>query len=193
MINSRRARRGFTMIELMMSLAILAVGVSGIIAMQKVTAMSNLHAKSVTVATQVANSWQDQLLVDATLWTNTAGISSTTWLKDITSKQNVWFRPSYDSARQFGAGFDGLGNPVSDAQLARTQFCVHLLLAPATSIGPDNPGNGVIRATVRVLWPRVQSTRQGAHFCADGEIESIGNDLANFHFVYQTLALRVTP
>lgn len=193
MKSSRLPARGFTIIELMMSLAILAVGVSGIIAMQKVTAMSNLHAKSVTVATQVANSWQDQLLVDATLWTTAAGITQTTWLKEVTSKPNVWFRPSYDNARQFGAGFDGLGNPATDAQTARMQFCAHLLLAPATSIGADNPGNGVIRATVRVFWPRVQSTRQGSHFCTDADIDAIGNDLANFHFIYQTLALRVTP
>ena len=41
----RRAQRGYTIVELVMSLAVLAIGASGVIAMQKVAVASNRHAK----------------------------------------------------------------------------------------------------------------------------------------------------
>jgi hypothetical protein len=182
--------RAFTVVELMMSLAILTVGISGIIAMQKVTAMSNFHSKGLATATQIANSWQSQLLLDGTLWRNNTDLPPSTWLYQIGKYPDTWFRPSYDATRQFGPGFDALGNPVSDMTLA--QFCVHLLLAPVTSTAMDNPGNAVIRATVRVFWPRAQASRP-ANFCLSDEIAKTGDDLSNYHFAYQTLAIRVNP
>lgn len=190
MTKQRVAVRAFTLVELMMSLAVLAVGVSGIIAMQKVTAMSNLHSKSLATATQIANSWQNQLMMDGSLWRNNTEIPTSTWLHQIGTSPDAWFRPVYNPARQFGAGFDALGNPVSDLALAR--FCVHLLLTPVTSTALDNPGNGIIRATVRVFWPRAQGSHP-VSFCASDDLTSIGSDLSNYHFAYQTLAIRVNP
>lgn len=184
------ATRGFTLVELMMSLAILAVGVSGIIAMQKVTAMSNLHSKGLATATQIASSWQNQLLLDGSLWRKNAELPTSTWLYQIGTYPDAWFRPAYNPVRQFGPGFDALGNPVSDMALAR--FCVHLLLTPVTSTAIDNPGNGIIRATIRVFWPRVQASHPAA-FCGSDDLVAIGNDLSNYHFAYQTLAIRVNP
>lgn len=186
----RSPARAFTVVELMMSLAILAVGISGIIAMQKVTAMSNFHSKGLATATQIANSWQNQLLLDGTLWRNNTDIPQSTWLYQLGKSPDAWFRPAYNPTRQFGPAFDALGNPVSD--MAQAQFCVHLLLSPVTSTAADNPGNAVVRATIRVFWPRAQATRP-ANFCASDDITTVGDDLANYHFAYQTTAIRVNP
>jgi prepilin-type N-terminal cleavage/methylation domain-containing protein len=198
-------QRGFTLVELMMSLAVLAVGISGIIAMQKVTATSNLHSKSVAVATQIANAWQDQLLTDATLWRTSLGLTSTSrltntkWLKEVENQKSDWFRPDYDNTdRLFGPAFDALGNPVDpNTNPNQAQFCVHLLLVPVMALTPadplQDPGNATIRATVRVMWPRVQGSQTGTtNFCLL-PVSTIGNDTANYHSLYQTLAIRVHP
>ena len=57
----RLRARGYTMVELMMALGILAIGVSGIIAMHKVTVAANQHAKNLAVASHIAQAWQEQL------------------------------------------------------------------------------------------------------------------------------------
>ena len=54
-------RRGYTAVELMMALAILAVSVSGVLAMEKVTAVSNANARDVAVANGIAQTWLEQL------------------------------------------------------------------------------------------------------------------------------------
>ena len=51
MTRRRSRRRGYTIIELMMAISIMAIGVSGIIAMQKVTLAANQHATHLAVAT----------------------------------------------------------------------------------------------------------------------------------------------
>jgi hypothetical protein len=186
---------GFTVVELMMSLAVLTVGISGIIAMQKVTAASNLHSKSVAIATQIANSWQDQLLVDGSVWriTRPLSLNSTPWLINATTP-NVWFRPQFVAARQFGAAFDALGNPLADTEVAQAQFCVHVLLVPVVAALTD-PGNATYRATIRVLWPRPQSTQtETVNFCAlSNNPVTIGNATDRYHSLYQTFAIRVHP
>ena len=189
---SRRDQFGFTIVELMMSLAVLAVGISGIIAMQKVTAVSNLHSKSVAIATQIANSWQDQLLVDGTVWRRDLGLTRTIWLQSVTGTPD-WFRPVYNAPRGFGAAFDALGNPLPDDRVNQAQFCVHVLLVPAVSLNDVN--NATIRATVRVLWPRAQATHTAtSNFCAVGNSPtSIGNATDRFHSLFQTCAIRIHP
>lgn len=183
--------RGYTIVELMMSLAVLSVGVTGLIAMQKVTVASNLHAKSVAIATRVAQAWQDQLAADATLWNRTNGLVNTTWLQNITSTQ-TWFRPSYSPTLKFGAAFDALGNPVDETvSLDPTQFCVHVELVP---IYPTTGTLGLLRSTVRVFWPRRQGNVGTPNFCSPArDITALGDDIDDFHFLYQVAAVRIQP
>ncbi len=89
-MNARLQRqRGYTAVELMMAIGIFGVGVTGIIAMQKVTSVSNQHAKNLSIATHIAESWLDMLATDAVTWNhpspgNTApDISQTTWLQKV--------------------------------------------------------------------------------------------------------------
>ena len=189
----RAARRAFTVVELMMSLAVLAVGISGIIAMQKVTAMTNLHSKSVAIATRIANAWENQLLVDGSLWRRSisSSINSTIWLKSA-SAAGTWIRPAYDATHGMGAGFDALGNPVTETNIQQAAFCVHVQLVPVVPL--TNLSNATIRATVRVLWPRVQGDPGKTPFCSGAVAPATtGDDTENFHSIYQTTAIRVHP
>ncbi len=189
-------RRGFTIVELMMALTILAIGVSGIVAMQKVTLASNQHAKDLALATHIAQAWVEQLNADAAAWnhpsqSNTArDIGETNWLGVADTNENVWFRPSYVAALDFGPSFDALGNVVTDADVANARFCTNIRLS---WLYPDTAGNGLIRAEVRVFW-----LREGAggginnnSVCdPKNNATTIGQAFDKYHFVYEATAIK---
>lgn len=186
-------RRGFTVVELLMSLAVFAIGVSGVIAMQRVTIGANQHAKNLAIATSIAQAWQDQLAADATLWTGQAGLSQTTWLRLASSSAtggDGWFRPGFDATRDFGAGFDGLGNVVTDANVNLAHFCAHLRL---TVLYPTTGANGLIRTEVRVFWLRDGGTGVRPVCATTATVTTIGAEPENYHFVYQASAVKQMP
>jgi prepilin-type N-terminal cleavage/methylation domain-containing protein len=204
MTRHRRAR-GYTAVELLMSIAVLAIGISGVIAMQKITVATNRHSKNLAIATQVARAWQDQLAADALLWNHPSQdnpvsdlAQDTEWLKFVGSG---WFRPGFpaDTAvRPFGPAFDALANPVTNQnQLAQAHFCAHVRL---TWLRPEGQGNALIRTEVRVFWaregqlPADQSVTIGATgICGDIAPATIANARNQFHFVYVTSAVKQNP
>jgi Tfp pilus assembly protein PilV len=181
-------RRGFTVVDLLIALTVFAIGVSGIIATQKVTVAANQHAKNLAIATSVAQAWQDQLAVDATFW-RADGTTQPTWL---TGGNGDWFRPNYDATRNFGAAFDALGNVVDDTanNLARAHFCTHLRL---TALYPATGGNGLMRTEVRVFWRRDGGSGVNPVCGTANNASAIGADISNYHFVYQTSAVKQSP
>lgn len=165
----KRRARGYTAVELMMSLAVFATGVTGVIAMERATVGSNQLARNVAVANGIAQSWLTQLAADGTLWTTNWPITQTPWLSTIASNDGVWQLPTYNATRGFGAEFDGFGAPVT----ANPAFCAQIRLtwlygdASATQ-ATGLAGNGTIRTEVRVFWPREQPTSdQSTRFTTD--------------------------
>jgi hypothetical protein len=176
-----------------MSLAVLAVGVIGIIAGEKVTLASNQHAKNLAMATHIAEGWIGMLDAEAALWTSDGSLSRTTWLSQGASLSD-WFRPNYNTDLAFGPGFDALGNPVTTQNIAESKFCADLRLTPLTV---TTAGGGMVRAEVRVIWLRNEALLGGTvttgptHAC--GIIAaSVGNvdESRLFHFVYMSSAVR---
>jgi prepilin-type N-terminal cleavage/methylation domain-containing protein len=182
-----RLRRGYTVVELMMALTVLAIGVSGVIAMQKVTVASNQHAKNLALATHIAESWAEELMADATRWNfptqsnRLSDIGETAWLKKIDAP-DVWFLPEYDANLNFGPGFDALGNVTTVA--AQTAFCTHVRLS---WLYPAATNNGLVRADIRVFWAR--EGRGAAAPCA-AAIADVSAGLTSYHFVHQSTAIR---
>jgi len=155
-----RAQRGYTAVELMMAIGIFGIGVTGIIAMQKVTVVSNQHAKNLGIATHIAESWLDMLATDAVTWNHpsatnaTPDVDQTTWLRFVKPNANTvndWVLPPYSPVLAFGPAFDALGNP-TDPTKGGIAFCSHLRLSWLYQ--PTVSGNGLIRAEVRVFWLR---------------------------------------
>jgi hypothetical protein len=195
-----RPRRGasaaaYTVVEVMMSLAVLAVGVIGIIAMQKVTLATNTHSKNLAIATHIAQSLLGVLEAEAMLWgpsSSPAPLGRTTWLAQ-GAGATTWFRPNYDNTRLFGPAFDALGNPVrTQDQDPDARFCVDLRLSPLTA---SADGGGMIRAEVRVIWLRDSSvpeqTLGPTHACAFLPQEVFGDDEQRlFHFLFMSGAVR---
>ena len=191
----RTLKRGYTIVELMMAIAVFAIGVSGIIAMQKVAAAANQHSRALSLATNIAQAWQDQLSADSSLFNAHLRLYKH-GLADVYSsgnnRQAGWKRPTYNQNLGIGAAFDELGTPLADTPgaLANTQFCVHIRL---TRLYPNSPGIEVVRTEVRVIWPRTQGTMSPT-FCSTTMAEAtLAADTNNYHFLYQVSAVREQP
>jgi prepilin-type N-terminal cleavage/methylation domain-containing protein len=197
-VSARLARqRGYTAVELMMAIGIFGIGVTGIIAMEKVTTVSNQHAKNLSIATHIAESWLDMLSTDAVMWNHPSpsiaapDIGNTTWLQFVKANANGvndWFLPPYSNILLFGPAFDALGNPVNAATAPNSvAFCSHLRLSWLYQ--PTVSGNGLIRAEVRVFW-----LRDGQEFaqdmCAGPQVANVGGATQTFHFVQKITAIR---
>jgi Tfp pilus assembly protein PilV len=186
----RSGARGYTAVELLMSVAVFAVGISGVVALEKVTVVSNQHAKNLSIATQIAQSWVSQLNVDAARWNNPSpattlpdDVTNGPWLGLVNGQSGVWIQPVWNVARGFGPGFDALGNPTSVA--AQTQFCTNLRLI---RLYPATTGGGLIRAEVRVFWLRDGQSAQSG-FCNSATTAAVGQAVSTYHFVYETTAI----
>lgn len=187
----RRGQAAYTAVEVLMSLAVLAVGVVGIIATDKVTLAANQHAKNLSIATRIADSWMGVLSAEAVVWESQSNRPlRTTWLAQGAGTTD-WFRPTYSAQTLFGPAFDALGNPVP-VDSASAAFCVDVRLWP---LNADNDGGGLIRAEVRVLWLRqetvIGATAAPAQACGittAAATAGTANDLA--HFVFMSSAVR---
>lgn len=161
-----KVSRGYSMIEVMMALGILAVGTTGVIALQKVALVGNTNARMADAARQVAGTWVERLKADSLQWNDPLGIpdiGDTRWL-------NV--AGTYNPANPPGAAnwvrapqvvnwsspvADIHGADVFDTNSQDGVFCTHLQLSRAvqkkyTLSGLTHPI--AIRALVRVVWRR---------------------------------------
>ena len=175
-----------------MALAIFGVGVTGVIALQKVTGASNQHARNLAIATHVAQSWQEMLAADASSWTelpsDVRGVN-TLWLKEASNAPGTWFVPA--TVNGFGARFGALGQPLAGDATDETVFCTHLrltMLNDPVGVGTATQNNGLIRAEVRVFWPR--SAEVPGDYCAADEVDNVSADVSTYHFIYQATAVR---
>jgi len=175
-----------------MALALFAIAVVGIIAMQKITIVSNAHAKNIAMAQRIAQAWAGQLEMDDTEWRTSFGSG---WL----NSANVWQRPAHIPTRGFGGAFDALGNPLKDEDVAKARFCTHVRMAwlypPAMDIG----NNAMLRAEIRVFWlkdgevPSDSQTTMCSPSQTTAQAVAIGLDTERYRFVYQTVGIVDKP
>jgi type IV pilus assembly protein PilV len=187
-------QRGYTVIEVMIALTLLAVGASGVIAMQKVTAIANRDAKTLVVANQVARTWMERLRADATQWNHPSPIdpasdlNDTRWLKNV---NGIWFRPTDDVVGSPSA--DALGNDVRDTDLASAIFCTNVRLTWLYGSAAASNPPFLMRAEVRVYWLRAGgggNVEAGKTICDAGvDITKVGAAVDRYHFVYLTSAI----
>src|SRR5262245_539156 len=77
----RRAREGVTMIEVVAALGLLALGVAGVMAVQKTVIASGAHARNLAAANAIAMAWAERLRVDGVQWIEPGpgGLAPTRW------------------------------------------------------------------------------------------------------------------
>lgn len=192
---NRKAARGYTAVEVMMAMTLLLVGAVGVMAMQRAAVQGNADAREMDVASSIARGWLERLERDATLWTPStvaivppANLASATLVHENLTGQ--WFVPSSrlsNTAPQDdyeSAGFDILGQDMTDLTAAGLRYCVNVRLTPLTT------DQTLIRAEVRVFWPRNLAVAPDQAYCNQAPPATLDTDTQKYHFVYAVTALR---
>lgn len=165
----RASKRGYTVVEVMMALAVLTLGAAGVIAMQKATIVANVNARNLATANAIAQSWMERMRVDAQAWNEQGGspdIANTQWLNLAVNAPPTngsgWFTPNVVNVNTtFPAG-----SPVADVMGADLYAGDTTALVPAfcTQVRLTRFANSqssqiaqfyrAIRVEVRVVWAR---------------------------------------
>jgi type IV pilus assembly protein PilV len=159
----RRAHHaGFTVVEVMMALAVLTLGAVTVVSIQKATLIANTNARNLATATEIAQGWIERARLDAQSWTNPGGIpniGNTAWLQNATTAPG-WFTPqatfvgnpqpaAVPVADVTGADLASANDPLAPA------FCTQMRL---TGFGLQNPNMWslarLVRVEVRVYWDK---------------------------------------
>jgi prepilin-type N-terminal cleavage/methylation domain-containing protein len=202
----KRSSSGYTLVEVMVAISVLAVGVTGILSMENAAVLANRRAHEVTMATNIARRWQEILRTDALTWnrpSSRAGgsdlASDTTYLCHIvgcgggSARLDTWFVPQVSA--NVAPAYDHFGNATSIAVPATLKYCVNLRYSWVRPPTTNPPDQGVIRAEVRVWW-----YREGVNYepmyanCGTGAaLETIGRDVSRIHSVYEVATVVGMP
>ena len=198
---SKLSELGYTVVEVMMALAVLSIGATGVVAMQKASVVGNLRARNLATGNALASTWIERLRLDGLRWrVLTNGINTidteTAWLREvgddfpiIGGNEGQWIVPNVTSpaALEFtevGADVRGM----DDSLPANHGFCAHIRL---TQLLPN-----LIRAEVRVFWLRQQGggiDSSGTQLCdsTPAYVQALDLDTvrSRYHFVYMTTAI----
>jgi prepilin-type N-terminal cleavage/methylation domain-containing protein len=204
--------RGYTAIEVLMAMTVMAIGGAAVITMQKTSVTANLDARRADVANSIARTWVERLRRDAMAWT-TPGPAST--LSNIANAQIIsegigqagnWYLPDKllgsTVPETMSPAFDILGRDLPQAQLASADFCVNVRLTWLNTTALP-PGGDLLRADVRVIWPiGIINSRPG--FCNAGTAALVDPNTDNaaltnpsadpntpvFHAIYLTTTIK---
>lgn len=176
--HAHRSQSGYTMVEVMMAMALLTAGAAGIFALQQAATHGNIEAQQMTIGTNVARTWLERMKRDALSWNAGATaaapllLARTRYLLNVppVGTAPVWMTPATFADSR--ASFDHHGREV--ALGADVRYCAQYRLEWV------NVGQA-IRADVRVWWHR--RGRVGAAAanlyanCGVGAEAAIGNDI----------------
>jgi type IV pilus assembly protein PilV len=198
------ATRGYTAVEVLMAMTVMAVGAAGVISMQKASIQGNLDARKTDVANSIARAWIERIKRDAMLWTQpgpsnpTGGnLASAPILNaGINTNNGTWFLPLQDIAltgsTALSPGFDILGRDLPQADLAKALFCANVRMTwlPVPAAPQD-----LIRVEVRVLWPRgiTGNTLPAGGTCNATVAVSNAPSPLVYHAIYAVTAVRGNP
>jgi prepilin-type N-terminal cleavage/methylation domain-containing protein len=189
---------GFTLVEVMVSLAIMTVGAAGLFSLQGLIARSNLYSRHMTSATEAAETWIERLKADAIHWNAAAPsgtpadhLTNTRYLISIANNADTWVTAGSNANLGHSPAFDLAGRDVELVSSNQTgiYYCV------AYRLGWVVPGES-IRADVRVFWPHDNVNFAINYPLCTGDqnaLNSGGVQAANFHAVYASTVLRWNP
>lgn len=192
--------RGYTSVEVLIAMTLLAIGAAGVIGMQRVTIQGSEDARRFDMATNIANEWLSRLQKDASFWrtqpdltlADDKGFNTTVWLKNIDACAGLFCTipmPTGPGVEGLSPAFDVFGRDVVAGQ---AYYCVQYRLTWIASPGvapynrPLKP-SAIMRADVRVWWNRLEKDPIGN--CGTPPPEAIPAT-APYHVVYASTALR---
>ena len=189
----RRRGRGYTAIEVLIAMTIMAIGAAAVISMQRVSVQGNFDARETDMANTIARTWVERLQHDATLWTqpgpsNQTGnnLARALVISDAIGHPNNWRQPTqYYASDGLSCAFDILGRDV--ASDGNAVFCASVRMNWLTA------AQDLIRADVRVLWSRGILTKPLGGPCLAGVSTNDTPDPTVFHAIYLTTAIKGNP
>jgi prepilin-type N-terminal cleavage/methylation domain-containing protein len=179
---TKHAERGYTLAEVMMSLAILGIGATGVIALQKTTIIGNTGARNLSTANAIAITWAERLRADASQWTSaeTPTLTSTRWLnaRTVAPAAIGEFAAPAEIADYGSPAADVLGVDLYQNDPEAQGFCTEIRLR---QMYPT-----LIRAEIRVYWDR------GGNPVECNLADDPALDLGRYGFVYLTTGIHQT-
>ncbi len=166
-MKSRRSRllpptrpAGYTVVVINMAIAVLSLGATGVIAMQKATLIANVSARNLVTATDLAQSWMERMRVDSLAWNEPAGTldlgNDTMWLK-LASPSIGWLSPLANNLALQPTGSpqaDVMGADIYTGDPTLTAFCAQTRLIRFADNPTFNDLYRMIRVEVRVYWDK---------------------------------------
>ncbi|WP_437870498.1 prepilin-type N-terminal cleavage/methylation domain-containing protein [Sorangium sp. So ce302] len=154
----RAASRGYTLIEVMAALGVLAIGATGVLALQKATLISNTNARNLAIANSVAMTWAERLRVDALQWNDPMRVpdinSDTDWLALSTTAPFTKVTPTEITALGSPSA-DVLGADIYAGDTSASAFCTHVRFREFTDpVSGTRIWDSLLRAEIRVVWER---------------------------------------
>jgi prepilin-type N-terminal cleavage/methylation domain-containing protein len=199
---SSAASRGYTAVEVLMAMTVMAIGAASVISMQKASIQGNLDARKTDIATSIARAWIERIQRDAANWTQPGptnpvpppgNLSLAQVLNAASAAPGTWILPTQYNAptppttAALSPGFDILGRDLASADLSSAIFCTNVRLTWLTA-------NQLARVDVRVLWPRgISNSAPAGGFCNATAAAVVAPDPLVYHSVYLTTAVRGNP
>jgi len=192
-----------------MAMTVMTIGASAVMSMQKASVQGNSDARQADIANSIARMWVERLQRDAMQWTLPNGANPQ--LNNFANAQLLSTQLASAQAGKWGVpkaymgvtnpetmsyGFDVVGRDLPSAQIAaEAQFCVSYRLQwlVPQSLAANEPG--LIRADVRVLWPRGVANAPPSGWCADGSAATASDNPdpsspSMYHAIYLSTSIR---
>jgi prepilin-type N-terminal cleavage/methylation domain-containing protein len=190
----RRSQDGYTLIEVMMALAIITASSVALLAVEEVTIRGNVDARQMATATSIARTTLELLRLDAVGWTQSYSSAGTVawgtgtrgFLRDIPTVASPAASPWAPFGQTVMApehAYDYQGNLTT--RVSDMHFCVETRYAWVYT-------GQAVRADVRVWWVRPGPLTNAALF-AGCPLQPAVLPIANLHAVQSTMVLRYTP
>lgn len=198
-----RKNQGYTFVEVLSSIAVMSIGVTGLVAAQKASLIGNMEARQMTVATNVARIWVERIRRDSLLWIQGGGsaaaadLSGTRYLSStpVAGTPSAWTTPIPPTAAgtRESYAFDHFGTDTLNGtgNINTPTYCVN------TRYQWIFPGQA-IRVDVRVWWYRsasgsaVRASRNTLLNCGIGS-ESLVTDDRSLRTVQTSTVVRWNP
>jgi hypothetical protein len=154
--------RAYSVVEVMMALALLGLGAVGVFATLKTVTLGTAGVRDFDVATSVAQGWADRARADATAWISATTFGGASLLARGSDGNAFVPTVAYGSVSvQGGADLRGVDIAANDAT---ARFCTAVRYRCITGAAPD-PSCPAIVATATVFWPREGATAAANPFC----------------------------
>jgi prepilin-type N-terminal cleavage/methylation domain-containing protein len=196
MRRQRQRSQGFTLIEVMVSLGIMTIGAMAVLALQQQIIRGNVHARQITMATQIAQNVIERLKIDSISWI-APGVPTGAYLRNVApgaigAFQTLRFitTTSGGVTRLQSNAFDYYGDDLN----TQNGSPVGLFYCASYRLSFVYTNNRIIRADVRVWWAREGQAGIRADFptCDDdnAKLNPGGTAIDNYHVVYLSTVIR---